>query len=86
MKKAAAKPTTGEKPNAIGTFGITLIDIGWRLAAIVIGSIWLGQYLDNRFNAKPIFSLLSVVLIAFGFYIIVSRSVKQLPKEFGGKK
>ena len=87
MSKAAAKnkTTTSEGTQPLGYFGSTLLDIGWRLAAMVIGLLLLGDWLDERYKAKPVFILVALLLIIVGFVAIVRRAVNSLPAEYGGK-
>lgn len=52
--------------------------LGIEFAFIVVGAIWLGNYLDEKFSLSP-FGLLgfSILGFSYGLYHIIQRS-KQL--------
>lgn len=89
MKQAADRkqPTTREPidaVNSVSKLGYALFDIGWRLAVVVIGGLWLGAWADRHFGTKPVFILIAFVLIIASFVLIVRRVLQSLPKEYGG--
>lgn len=85
-KDAAKKTTTPNAVSAAGIFGSALFDIGWRLAVVVIGGLWLGSRIDQRFDSKPWGMLGAFLLIIASFILIVRQILQRVPKEFGGLK
>lgn len=55
---------------------LRLLGLGWYVAACVVVGVAAGVFLDSRFETKPIFTLLGVLLGAlsafYGLYKMVS--------------
>ena len=52
-----------------------LSSLGMEFAFIFIGSVFLGNYLDEKFDCSPIGLLLFMILgFSFGIYYIVHRT------------
>ena len=87
MGKAAAKETTTKDAvGAAGLFGGALLDIGWRLAVVVVGGLWLGTTVDRKLDIAPWGVLSSFLIIIASFVLIVRRILQRIPKEYGGYK
>jgi len=39
-----------------------LLGIGWYFALCVVGGVWLGRWLDGRFDTAPVFALVGTFL------------------------
>jgi len=92
MKKAADKaPTTkpgGDKNEvaSLGRFASALFDLGWRLAIVVVGFLWFGNWLDRRYGTRPVFALIGFGLIVVSFIVIVRQVLSNIPHSQGGLK
>lgn len=85
-KDAAKKSTTPNAVSAAGVFGGALFDIGWRLAIVVIGGLWLGSKIDQMYGTKPWGVFSAFVIIIISFVLIIRQILQRIPKEFGGLK
>jgi len=64
-KTAARKESTDTKDvsgPAQQTFAATLLNLTWQLAIVIIGPVWLGNWLDNRYGTHQFWTLAGVVL------------------------
>lgn len=51
-------------------------DIGWSIALPIVGGVFLGQFLDERFGTKPKITLILIIVgvcIGLGNLIMLSR-------------
>ena len=58
------------------TFGV-LWAIGTQFAVIVVTSIFIGQYLDNRFQTSPLFLIILVLAGLTGGMLTLYRILKK---------
>ena len=90
MKRSSArggsKPEKLNELSGLGKFGVALFDIGWKLAAVVISFLLLGNWLDKKFGTDPLFILISLVMIVAAFTLILRDTLKQIPRSQGGLK
>ncbi len=94
MKKAAATKKTTTPPasdqknelDGLGYFGVSLLDIGWRLLFVVLFFLLGGRELDKYFGTDPWFGVIGFLLIIASFVLIVRRTLRRIPKEYGGLK
>jgi hypothetical protein len=84
--RGVSKPDKLNELSGLGKFGTALFDIGWKLAAVVIGFLLLGKWLDEKFNTYPLFILLSLGLIVVCFALILRSTLKHIPRSLGGLK
>lgn len=81
MQKKAKKTNELE---ALGVVGGALLDIGWKLLAVVLIFLLGGQWLDKKFNSDPLFALVGLALIVVSFVLIVRKTLINIPKSQGG--
>lgn len=64
-----------------------LLGIGWYFAVCVVGGVWLGRWLDGRFDTGPILSLVGtfggLALALYGGYRTLTERVL---KRGGGSR
>ncbi len=85
VKAARPSPTPAQSDieryestlNAKQLFYSSVLDMGWRLAVVVIVPIVIGVKLDDRYNTTPSWTLTALILAAFGAVMVVSKSVKE---------
>ncbi len=69
-KKGAASPGGAISADAgIWRTAINLLSVGWWLGISIIAGVLSGLWLDDRFNTRPLFTLLGLFLgLAFAFF------------------
>lgn len=83
MQKGVKKT---DELQAVGLVGSSLLDIGWRLLAVVLLFLLGGRWLDEKYGTDPLFVLVGLVLIVASFVLIVRAVLKNIPKSQGGMK
>lgn len=60
-----------------GLGGLAFAGLGFQFAVALVGSYYLGQWLDRRFGTAPVF-LLGVMLLGAGgsFYVMYSQLMR----------
>jgi hypothetical protein len=80
VEPAKAQPT--KEPFAV--FSSALLDIGWKLGAMIILPLWIVSATHKEWFNKPAFGLLAMVWIAASFSAIVYSVLRTIPKSLGG--
>ena len=68
----------GQKSNPMSGYSKYLGAV-FQMAIVILGFVWLGQYLDEKINFKfPIFTLtLSLLGVGLGLYLFIRRSYQK---------
>ena len=56
------------------------LDMGWRLAVVVLLPIALGSTLDNHFKLKPWLTLAGLLVAIMGGVLVIRAAVKKADK------
>jgi F0F1-type ATP synthase assembly protein I len=56
----------------------TAINMGWRLALMVLIPIFIGLWLDKRFDTAPSITLAAFFIALFGAGVMIYRTYKEL--------
>ena len=67
--------------NAKQLFYGSALDMGWRLAAVVIIPIIIGVRLDDHFHSSPSWTLTALILAFAGAAIVVAKSVQSVNQD-----
>ena len=60
------------------TLGATLLTLTWQLAIVIIGPVWLGNWLDNRYHTGQFWTLAGVTLAMFLTTVSIYAAYKAL--------
>ena len=68
-----------------------LLGIGWYFAVCVVGGVWIGRWLDGRFDTGPTLSIIGTFLglgmaLYGGYRMLTERLLKRTgtPRSQGG--
>lgn len=97
MSKPAAKPKTTPAVDEIEQYAAAMsakqqfisasLDMGWRLALTVLVPVFLGAWLDRRYNTSPSWTLTALFIAIAGAGVVVWKTVKTIGKnQTTGKK
>jgi ATP synthase protein I len=58
-----------------------LIGIGWYFAVCIVGGVWIGRWLDGRFDTTPVLSLVGTfaglgIALYGGYRMLTDRLLK----------
>lgn len=67
--------------NAKQLFYGSVLDMGWRLAAVVIVPIFIGVRLDDHYHTSPSWTLTAIILAFVGAGVVVTKSVKSVNQD-----
>lgn len=62
-------------------FVTSAVDMGWRLALVVIIPVFIGTWLDNRYNSEPSYTLASLFLATGGAVWVIFSTIKQIQSK-----
>ena len=57
-------------------FKVFVTDLAWQIAIVMVAPPFIGFWLDGKFDAKPVFSLIGVLIGAASAVLVVRRFVK----------
>lgn len=64
-----------------------LLGIGWYFALCIVGGVWLGRWLDGRFDTSPTFALIATFVgLAFALWGGYRMLTERLLKRSGGSR
>ncbi|MEK7602713.1 MAG: AtpZ/AtpI family protein [Patescibacteria group bacterium] len=66
-------------------FVASAIDMGWRLALVVIIPVIIGTWLDNKFKSEPSYTLAALMIATGGVVWVVAVTIKQVQTKRGKK-
>ncbi len=66
-------------------FYITVLNMSWQLAIVVIVPIVGGFKLDEKFNSSPWLTLLGFVVAAAGTFLVLQRTTRIATEKATGK-
>jgi hypothetical protein len=72
-------PATGGAPrgSSDGLGGLAFAGLGFQFAVALVGSYYLGQWLDRRFGTAPVFLLVGMLVGAGGsFYLMYTQLMR----------
>ncbi|MGD9889988.1 MAG: AtpZ/AtpI family protein [Dehalococcoidia bacterium] len=62
-----------------------LIGIGWYFAVCIVGGVWIGRWLDGRFDTAPVLSLIGTFaglgLSLYGGYRMLTERLLKPRRE-----
>ncbi len=61
-------------------------DMGWRLALTVLVPVFIGAWLDKRYNTSPTYALTALFLSMAAAGYVVANTLKNLNKDRGKGK
>jgi hypothetical protein len=65
-------PSAGEtRGSSDGLGGLAFAGLGFQFAVALVGSYYLGQWLDRRFGTAPVFLLVAMLLGAGGSFFVM---------------
>jgi F0F1-type ATP synthase assembly protein I len=57
------------------------VDMGWRLALVVIIPVFLGTWLDNKYHTEPSYTLASLMIATAGAVWVVASTIKLIQSK-----
>jgi F0F1-type ATP synthase assembly protein I len=61
-------------------------DMGWRLALTVLVPVFIGAWLDKRYDASPTYALTALFLSMAAAGFVVAKTLKDLGNNRNGKE
>jgi hypothetical protein len=81
IRTAALKTTRDEKVrDAKRAFILGLLDLSWKMAAVMLLPIFVGLYIDSRSDQGQTFTLLGFVVGMIGAVLVIRSIVRGLAK------
>ncbi|MBI3624431.1 AtpZ/AtpI family protein [Candidatus Saccharibacteria bacterium] len=90
MAKGVRKKQLGSADDEIGRYAAMMsakqqfvsaaFDMGWRLALTVLVPVFIGAWLDRRYNTAPTWALTALFLSIGAAGLVVSATLKNLNK------
>ena len=71
----------GRTPASRGLSGADFAGVGIQFAAAIIAFLFAGQWLDNRIDTKPVFTILGVFLGAGAAFYNMYRKITAAQKK-----
>jgi ATP synthase protein I len=71
----------GRPPSSGGLSGADFAGVGLQFAAAIIAFLFAGQWLDNRIDTKPVFTILGVFLGAGAAFYNMYRKITAAQKK-----
>ncbi len=96
-KTAANKKTTTANEDEIERYAAAMsakqqfisasLDMGWRLALTVLVPVFIGAWLDRRYDTSPSWTLTALFVAIGGAALVVWKTINAVNKDqAGGKK